>query len=243
MDIIQENILNLTSLWRYAARPFGGIVEGEGYGIARIPDTEWPNKAWIESSCPYPARVLSEIRAQLETGMTLTVFGQPTAALSAVLEQLDMRLNFQLTAMSMEPWEPAFCLPDSDIRQVKTPEDIYWWCLVFYSAFGYRIAESVVAASLDKVNYYLLEDEGVPVGTLALYQTGGVTGVHSMGVSPKARGRGLATQAMYHSLECARSSGSSLVTLQASEMGRGLYEKLGFSQDFILNNYKLIRTS
>ena len=50
-----------------------------------------------------------------------------------------------------------------------------------------------------------------------------------MYVMPVLRRRGVARALMMRSIECAQEHGAALVTLHASDLGRPLYERLGFT--------------
>lgn len=53
------------------------------------------------------------------------------------------------------------------------------------------------------------------------------------------RGNGYATQIMHHLLNKGLEQGCNLATLQASKMAKSMYEKMGFTTEFKMRNYKL----
>jgi len=65
----------------------------------------------------------------------------------------------------------------------------------------------------------------------------GVAGIHSMGILPAQRRKGYAEEILIHMLHAAKLEGAAYATLQASEMGRGLYAKMGFQQDFQIKTF------
>jgi GNAT superfamily N-acetyltransferase len=59
---------------------------------------------------------------------------------------------------------------------------------------------------------------------------GGVPYLLSMFTEPAWRGRGLATRIVKAAIAWCRAEGHGVMTLHASKMGRGVYEKLGFER-------------
>lgn len=70
--------------------------------------------------------------------------------------------------------------------------------------------------------------EGRPAAISLAVRTGDVTGVYSVGTLEDARRRGLGTAVTWACVDAARQWGSEAVVLQASEMGRPVYEAMGF---------------
>ncbi|MBC3767301.1 GNAT family N-acetyltransferase [Neptunicella marina] len=68
------------------------------------------------------------------------------------------------------------------------------------------------------------------VASVLLFRTANTLGVHQMGVIPECRGQGIAQQLMGFVIDFARLQGLKYIDLQASSMGRSLYQKLGFKQ-------------
>jgi predicted acetyltransferase len=77
------------------------------------------------------------------------------------------------------------------------------------------------------------------VGTVICHQTQNTIGIHSLGILPNMRGKGYATEIMYNVLNKGLEQGCNLATLQASKMAKSMYEKMGFTTEFIMRNYKL----
>ena len=125
-----------------------------------------------------------------------------------------------------------------DFKLVKNRDEISTWCTAFEQSFGYKINETTLLHSVDKIAYYTVFLEGQPAGTVILYNTGTVAGIHSLGVVPKMRGKGIAQEIMQFVLKEALSTGAKIATLQASEMARNMYIRLGFTEDFYMKNYK-----
>lgn len=67
--------------------------------------------------------------------------------------------------------------------------------------------------------------------------------MHSLGIIPQKRKQGFATEIMRHTLNKAIDQNLSLATLQASEMAKEMYLKLGFSLDFLMKNYGVANPS
>jgi GNAT superfamily N-acetyltransferase len=70
--------------------------------------------------------------------------------------------------------------------------------------------------------------EGKPVGTSTALHGGGAGGVVAVGTLPDARRRGVGTALSWAAVDAARRWGFDSVVLQASRMGRPVYEAMGF---------------
>jgi len=85
-------------------------------------------------------------------------------------------------------------------------------------------------AALDELDeeLYVGYMGGVPVGASALVVTPGVAGVYNVATVPSLRRRGLGAAMTWHAIRRGHERGCTMATLQASEMGRHVYEQMGF---------------
>jgi ribosomal protein S18 acetylase RimI-like enzyme len=69
---------------------------------------------------------------------------------------------------------------------------------------------------------------GAPASASAFIDAGGVAGIYNVATVPEFRRRGLGETATWAAVEEAAQRGHTLITLQASEMGFPIYERMGF---------------
>jgi pimeloyl-ACP methyl ester carboxylesterase len=77
---------------------------------------------------------------------------------------------------------------------------------------------------------YLALWQKTPVAISALYLDAGVAGIYFVATLPKARGKGFATQLVQTALEDAQKLGYRVGILQASAMGKNVYQRIGFQE-------------
>ncbi|HYH91818.1 MAG TPA: GNAT family N-acetyltransferase [Candidatus Saccharimonadales bacterium] len=70
--------------------------------------------------------------------------------------------------------------------------------------------------------------EGEPVSTASLITAGGAAGIYNVATIETARGRGIGAAMTAAAVEAGRRRGMTTAALQASTMGRSVYESLGF---------------
>ncbi len=81
--------------------------------------------------------------------------------------------------------------------------------------------------------------EGSPVGHSIAIRSGDTSGIYSVGVRDDQRKRGIGTAATWAAVRAGLDWGCSLVVLQSSRMGFGVYRRMGFE---VLTRYEMYRT-
>lgn len=127
------------------------------------------------------------------------------------------------------------------LKKVSGEEGALLWEKLFGQAFGYKISHRLLLPDYESTSFLLALHKDGPVGTAILHNTGTVAGIHAMGIVPEMRRRGFAGQMMINLLHQCTEQGFKYAALQASDMGKGLYQKLGFEELFTMKNYVLAR--
>lgn len=237
-DLITANWENLTSLWKTAATPFRGNVSGEIFDYAEISNSDWPNRLWFHDDITQESveKALEKI-ASSNTRFTLPyrdIYGSQS---NRILEANGFNQSFEQVAMSL-PLTTDYALENKlDFSVVSNSTEAKRWAGIYPSAFGYRITEETLLETMGSIEYILALKQNQPVGTAILFQSVPIAGVHGVGVIPEMRRKGLAEEIMKFVLNKAINDGADYATLQASAMGKGLYLKLGFDEQFIIHNY------
>jgi GNAT superfamily N-acetyltransferase len=78
---------------------------------------------------------------------------------------------------------------------------------------------------------YIARIDGEPAATVAAHDAGGDCAIWNVATAPAARGRGLSTALMRRALADAARRGCETSTLQATKLGRPVYERVGY-EDF-----------
>lgn len=88
------------------------------------------------------------------------------------------------------------------------------------------------------LRYFTALQDGVPVATALLFLAAGVAGLYSVVTMPEARRQGLGGAVTLAALRDARSMGYRAGVLGSSEMGQGMYSRLGFVEYCKLGEYR-----
>src|SRR5262249_44531774 len=88
------------------------------------------------------------------------------------------------------------------------------------------------------IHYYLARLDGEPVATAMLAQAAGVAGIYGVATIERARRRGIGTAVTLAPLLDARDRGYVAGVLQSSEMGYGVYARMGFTEQFRYHSYR-----
>ena len=122
---------------------------------------------------------------------------------------------------------------DLEIRAVRSESDVAMFIRALVE--GFAISELTNLPSSRIMDERVLADgamrcwiafaDGQPVGTSVAYVSDGIVGVYLVSVLPSARRRGFGEALTWHATLADSASPS---TLQASELGRPVYERMGY---------------
>jgi GNAT superfamily N-acetyltransferase len=150
----------------------------------------------------------------------------------AVLERAGHVLDLTLPVMSMEldgiERPPADALADwtdqGDLREIGPLND---------RAYAFEtdsFARAFVHTPADAVTAYVARVDGRAAGCLTITDHDGNADVESVAVLPEARGRGISGKLLAYALADARERGLETSTLVATDLGRPVYERLGYRE-------------
>ncbi len=76
--------------------------------------------------------------------------------------------------------------------------------------------------------HYLCYLNDKPVGTSTVYISDGVAGIYNITTAPEARGKGVGDTVTRMAMIAGKEKGCAFATLQATKMGKPVYEKIGY---------------
>ena len=237
MDLIEGKINNLTTLWRTGGQLAGQYIEEPGYRLSIAGSGEWPNKLWFTQPMNMQALLDIQLKCNLHK-LSLPIWGDDLHRQELMLKNHGFEEKLTQVAMSMNLENAPNHVERVFIQKVTSKPIAEIWSQLFQEAFGYEISADTVSRTMGSIEYFIGKHNGTPVGTAVLFiDQEGVAGIHSMGIIPSQRRKGYAEELLIHMMNLARIKGAAYATLQASDMGKGLYFKIGFQQDFIIKTF------
>ena len=136
-------------------------------------------------------------------------------------------MTLQMPASAPDPSSPLL------IREVRTPEALLAFREAAFEGFGLPVAAAHIflnerLLALPQVCMYAGLVEGVTVATSMLVATGSVAGVYWVATIEEYRGRGYGEALTWAAVTGGRGAGCKIASLQASKLGRPVYERMGF---------------
>lgn len=129
---------------------------------------------------------------------------------------------------------------------VDQPQEIDAWAEIAAKGNGFSTRAQQALIEVDhKVGFfadgcyrrYLGYDQGKPIASSAMVLHSGVAGIYAVATLPEARRKGIGDAMTRIPLLAARQQGYRIGTLQASSMGRPVYQRMGFHDVCAFNLY------
>ncbi|MBZ0181600.1 MAG: GNAT family N-acetyltransferase [Melioribacteraceae bacterium] len=238
--MIQENINNLISLWQVAGNSVNSYFENENFNYAVIENSDWPNRIWFDHDVDNKSlNAAKEFLSKQSKNLTVPYWDIYDSYSDELFESYGFKIKFKQIGMSMKLKNKFDFKKRLTIELVSNEKEAQLWENIYPEAFGYRISKEILLNTQNKIDYYLASINDEPIGTAIVYNTGNVSGIHGVGVIPSARRQGFAEEIMKHVLNESINVGMKFSTLQASDMGKGIYLRLGYSEDFTIKNFIL----
>ncbi len=189
-----------------------------------------------------------EFFAERGRGFSLWVRGEEAedTDLAAAASAAGLQQVYAMPEMILERRPEAVApAPGVELRRLDSGEDAptYWRiAATSYADIGfppeifehYDGREGLLA---DNVVAFIAELDGEPVGIAMTIVSGGVAGIYWVGNLKQARGRGIGRAVTAAVTNAGFDLGADLASLQASPMGRSIYEAMGFRPLF---DYRLL---
>lgn len=232
------NIYNLGQLWKLAGSSLNGFKENTSYSVSTINNSEWPNRIWVKNNLS--KETIQEIKSEMSLNKQIkfSYFNDDEEEVS-LIHNNSFKLKSTQYGMSLPLHSKLKVEKNLILKKVSDKVTLELWSQIFQDAFGYKISVETISNTSDTIEYYLIMNKKAVVGTIIILATDTTLGIHSLGIIPSQRKKGYAKEIVSTILNKAIDSNFKLATLQASEMAKNMYIKLGFSIDFIMYNYTL----
>ena len=237
MELAQRHDESYFQAWRLVGRHTGGVFEADGVLAAAsgLP-VAWLNIAFVTRPLERATSALSaavEFFDARSLPFVVRIREGLDASAESACEQLGMPYSDTIPGMTSARLAAPAAPPSLVIREVVDEQSIDAFCAVI--AAGYEMPREMVAAMFARSMFSDPEQrsfvgycDGAPAACATLVFGGRVAGVHNVATVPGFRRRGFGEAVTWAAIERGAAYGCDLSALQASEMGRPIYERMGF---------------
>jgi ribosomal protein S18 acetylase RimI-like enzyme len=218
-----ENIGGLTAVRSATPGPRLNVVFGLNH-----PTSVWEVKEGIE-----------RLFVRTRTDFRIVTLPETLDELQPVIEEAGLTERDVVPGMVLDPIpDGRHAAPEGlEIRQVSDPQGVSDLIRTGAVGMGVPVERLEVwrpallagtAGPEPRNSSYVGYVEGKPVATSTRITTGDVAGIYFVNTLPEFRRRGYGESMTWRAIEDGRSSGCAISYLQATEMGRPIYERMGF---------------
>jgi GNAT superfamily N-acetyltransferase len=237
--LIEDNINNLTGLWKTVGNPFLSYHKMEAFEYCKIENSGWPNKLWFYKDISKKDLPDTIKTMQTNSGLVLPYWDIYGTKTYEILDAYGFEIKTEQVAMALKLDQKFILQNNLSFKRVCNEQDSKIWSDLYPSAFGYVISKEILIHNHNNVHFYLVSLENKPIGTFMLFQTQNNIGIHGVGVIPEMRRKGFAEEIMKFALNLSIDLNLDYALLQASAMGKEIYTRLGFADLFVIKNYVL----
>ncbi len=239
-NLKQQSIDNLTSLWLAAGIAFGNYQQHTAFDSIQVPGSEWPNRIWPKNDVTLEIlNNAADFSRNNQLPLTLSHWGDFERSLHPLFDAAGFEAKSEQIGMSLKLSTPFEQLGRISLETVTSSEQAKIWAELYPQSFGYIISAEILEKANNTIQFYLVRKKGQAIGTAMVLESNGVVGIHGVGIIPDFRKQGYAEEVMAVLLNNAIAKNIKLATLQSSAMGKNIYKKLGFTEDFLMINYRL----
>lgn len=236
-DIAKMNIENLTSLWRKVSIPFQGFFTDDEFDYCQIPNSDWPNRLWFKQKVNEQSlnKAIETINSS-SVNLSLSYWDDFDSPINQLIEKSGFTKTSEQIGMSLKLNQQFKEQNRLSFQIVTEQAQAKIWAELYPQSFGYRISDEILIRTSREVQYYLIHFKNDPIGTAITFQTDNIVGIHGVGIIPAMRKRGFAEEIMCFILNRACDAKIEYATLQSSAMGKGIYLRMGFIENFLMTN-------
>ncbi|WP_181907231.1 GNAT family N-acetyltransferase [Cohnella lupini] len=149
-------------------------------------------------------------------------------------------------SLSLTDWTyVAPAIPGFVIKQIRAPSEMKWFKDI-PSVFGLdgeagdvfvQICEAAAFGENAVFRHYVGFLDGKPAAAVTAIQDGETIGIYNVATLEAYRRRGLGSAMTAHAVREGQAAGGRIAVLQASKMGNGVYQSIGFSDDIAIGVY------
>ncbi|MEO8238979.1 MAG: GNAT family N-acetyltransferase [Flavobacterium sp.] len=202
-NLIEDNINNLTGLWKTVGTPFLSFHKNETFEYCKIENSGWPNKLWFHADISENDVEKAIAIMQSNSGLVIPYWDLYGSNSFEILEAKGLTKKNEQVAMALKLDQKFTQQNNLTSKRVLNEEDAQKWAAIYPDAFGYVISKEILIQNYDHVYFYLFSSENRPIGTCTLFQTGNHIGIHSVGVIPEMRRKGFAEEIIKFALNLA----------------------------------------
>jgi len=237
----QNNINNLRNLFKTMGSTSYTYEENKSFDISN----SWPGRLWGAYDYTLDdTKVLINKALEESKPYTISLWDkkdESTTLSTQSLKDNGFVVSFEQIAMALDLKDYVVEEDNNnlDFKYVNSSEDVNTWVQIASSSFSHQINGDVIQNIVKDENVTLLlaSMDGKAVGTALIFAHSNVAGIHLVGVPLANRGQGIAKSIMLETISFAQKQKIPFMTLQASNLGLGIYKRLGFKEQFVLTNY------
>ncbi len=239
MEIVDRSDQSYFQAWRLFGRSGAGAVYEEGgvLAVASGIPVAWLNLMFVTRPLAKPTEQLKKAVEFFDargTEFVVRIREGLDPATEAALEKLGLPYSDTVPGMASTQMEAPPAPSELRIVRVRAGKALRDYHGVIALGYGMpvEIARALIGPQLlldPETESFIGYVGDVPVATSTLIFGGQVAGVHNVATHPEHRKRGYGEALTWRAVQRGAELGCDMAALQASDMGRPIYERMGFT--------------